>query len=203
MDKEEEEKIAKLSRKSAQKVMHVLAQEKKELLHMSEISIMLDNYDDIFSDFDPRPFSERALSDDFLFEAKKAVKDKPSGAIELRFLIPAHERDLKEESLIKKRLKNHFKKHAEISQKERKKTIKHGLLFVVSGIILMFLATLILAKNTESSFLTSFLIILLEPGGWFLFWEGLNVAIFESRKIKPEADFYERISKCEISFLSY
>ena len=53
--------------------------EQTALLKKSEISLSLDNYDDIFSDFDPRPFSQRALSDDFLIEAKKASRDKVSG----------------------------------------------------------------------------------------------------------------------------
>ena len=36
------------------------------------ISIVLDSYDDLFSDFDPRPYRIRALSDDFLLECKKS-----------------------------------------------------------------------------------------------------------------------------------
>ena len=35
------------------------------------ISLWIDSYDDIFSDFDPRPFSARNISDDFLYEVKK------------------------------------------------------------------------------------------------------------------------------------
>ena len=47
----------------------------KELLEKTQISLWLDDYADIFSDFDPRPFSQRALSDDFLNEAKKVVRE--------------------------------------------------------------------------------------------------------------------------------
>ena len=60
---------------------------KKKLLQLSEISLIIDTYDDIFSDFDPRPYSQRALSDDFLLEARKASKDKVSGTFELNFLV--------------------------------------------------------------------------------------------------------------------
>lgn len=48
----------------------------KEIIDKAEISLVLDTYDDIFSDFDPRPYGERALSSDFLDEAKKAARDK-------------------------------------------------------------------------------------------------------------------------------
>ncbi|PIU76093.1 hypothetical protein COS75_00785, partial [Candidatus Pacearchaeota archaeon CG06_land_8_20_14_3_00_35_12] len=83
--------------------------EKQKLLQMSEISLWLDHYDDIFSDFDPRPFSQRALSDDFLLEAKRASKEKISGAIEMQFLIPHDKRNKELENTIKKRLHDHFK----------------------------------------------------------------------------------------------
>ena len=83
---------------------------KGSLLAESEISLILDSYDDIFSDFDPRHFSERALSDDFLIEAKKAARDK-AGVYELRFLVPKQQRNFEHEHLIRMRLKEHFKKH--------------------------------------------------------------------------------------------
>src|SRR5690349_704077 len=51
--------------------------DQKALLIKSELSIWLDTYDDIFSDFDPRPLNERALSDDFLSEARKMARDTP------------------------------------------------------------------------------------------------------------------------------
>ena len=64
---------------------------KQELLAQGSISLLLDSYDDIFSDFDPRPFTHRAVSDDFLIEAKRAALDK-DGTLELRFLIPRQHR---------------------------------------------------------------------------------------------------------------
>ena len=33
------------------------------------VSLWLDTYEDIFSDFDPRPYGQRALSEDFVAEA--------------------------------------------------------------------------------------------------------------------------------------
>ncbi|MBI4652464.1 hypothetical protein HY745_14550 [Candidatus Desantisbacteria bacterium] len=79
------------------------------ILDMVQVSLQIDSYDDIFSDFDPRPFSERTLSDDFLLESKKAFREKESGRFELRFLIPIKERKLESEKIIKKRLTDHFK----------------------------------------------------------------------------------------------
>lgn len=177
--------------------------DKQQLLQMSEISLWLDTYDDIFSDFDPHPYSERALSEDLLVEAQRASRNKPSGKIEMRFLIPAAQRDTHKENMIKKRLKDHFKKHYHMTQKEYKNTIRQGYCFAAAGIILMLVATLTLFKYPEKGLLGSFLIVFFEPAGWYFFWEGLNLVIFDSKKQKPNLEFYEKMSKCEVSFYTY
>ena len=177
--------------------------ERQKLLQISEISLMLDTYDDIFSDFDPRPYSERSLSIDLLEEAERASKDKRGMHLELNFLIPLNIRNKSLEEIIKRRLKEHFRKHFNRLEKEKKDIIKKGLLFTFIGISVMFIATLMLHKNQGKTLLINFLIILFEPAGWFLFWEGLDQAIFESKKINPRLKFYEKMHKCHINFFSY
>ena len=177
--------------------------EKQKLLQMSEISLWLDTYDDIFSDFDPRPFAQRALSDDFLLEAKRASKEKISGAIEMQFLIPHDKRNKELENTIKKRLHDHFKRHHDLLHKEMKQITRQGFYFILFGVLLMFLATFILFRYEDKSLLINFLVILLEPGGWFLFWEGLGLIVFKTKERFPDLEFYEKMSKVEILFLSY
>ena len=50
--------------------------EKKVLLSKSELSIWLDSYDDIYSDFDSRQYLKRRVSEDFLYELKNAFRYK-------------------------------------------------------------------------------------------------------------------------------
>jgi len=198
--------MAKAGRKSVEKERQPgasAADREYKLLQMSEISLWLDTYDDIFSDFDPRPYSQRALSGDFLDEAKKASRDKASGTIELKLLIPGKKRSKKDENLVRRRLREHFSRHYVMLRKEKKDTIiREGFSFIALGIILMFIATLIMF-NEEKSLLANFLIIILEPGGWFLFWQGLDIVIFKSNSMKPDLEFYRKMSSCEISFYSY
>lgn len=174
----------------------------QNLLAKSEISLQIDTYDDIFSDFDPRPYSQRALSDDFLIESKKASHDKKD-TIELRFLIPRFQRKLEQEIIIKRRLREHFKKHVQEINQEYSNIIKQGLIFVFIGVIFMILTTFILIRNMGTSAILTFLSVLAEPAGWFLFWEGLNLTIFKSKVVKPDLEFYRKMSKTEIIFESY
>ena len=176
---------------------------KNQLLKKSEISLWVDNYDDIFSSFDPRPYSQKALSDDFLTEAKRASRDKVSGKIELSLLVPSHQRNLNEERIIKRRLKDHFKHHYDLLLKEYKKLNFQGIAFVLVGIIFMFIATYVYFHFGEKDLIISFVIILLEPAGWFTFWEGLNLIIFKPKNTQSDLDFYKKMSKGEISFLEY
>ena len=80
--------------------------------------------------------------------------------------------------------------------------MKKGTIFTVSGIIIMLIATVLLFKFKQEDFLTSFLLILLEPGGWFLFWEGLDLIIFGSKEKSPNLKFYKRMSVANIKFVS-
>ena len=169
----------------------------------SQISLWLDSYTDIFSDFDPRPYSQRALSHDFLSEVKRASSDKESGSMELSFLIDRKKRDSNLESIIRRRLKAHFKHHVELLKKEKDKTIIRGLLFSMVGVVLMFATTIILFRYEKGgNIIMSFLIVLLEPAGWFSFWEGLNTIFFESKNVNPELAFYRKMIDASINFRS-
>jgi len=177
--------------------------EKEKLLHLSEISLLLDTYEDIFSDFDPRSFSQRALSGDFLLEAQRASRESGKGTITLKLLIPKDKRNESSEAMIKKRLKEHFKKHSARIGKEIRDMVKNGMVFAALGTIVMLAASLVLFFYATASIFSSFLVVFLEPAGWFFFWEGLYQAMFESKKMKPDFEFYKKMAKCEISFHPY
>jgi hypothetical protein len=170
-------------------------------LNKSGIYLWLDSYNDIFSDFDSRPYNKRATSSDFLEEAKRASMDKED-KINLQLFLPAEKRDVHNEKVIKDRLHEHFRRHHHMLQEEAKNIKKKGFYFVLAGIALMFMATLILFKYTDTQLITSFLVVFLEPAGWFLFWEGLNLILFESKRKHKDLMFYKKMSNSTIQFFS-
>lgn len=174
-------------------------EEKYRIFETSEISILTKTYDDIFSDFDPRHYSQRSLSEDFLSEAKRACCDK-NGGLQLRFLVPHGQRSTDKEIIIKKRLHDHFRRHHEMIESEKKKTRKKGLMLTFLGIAMLLLATYIQPTEAQN-FFTRLLFVALEPTSWFVAWYGLD-RIFSIRH-NPDADFYRKMSKCEILFFSY
>lgn len=175
----------------------------KALLDLSEVSLALDTYDDIFSDFDPRPYNHRAISEDLLKAADRACRDKPFGEVEIRFMVPKKIRDKKKEEVIKKRLIEHFKRHHMLTHKDKNKVIKIGLSFIFVSIFVMYFAAFFFFEKMNTDLLSRFLFVLLEPAGWFLFWEGLDLLIFEAKKKNPEVIFYDKMSKADIEFIEY
>lgn len=207
MRKEEkrEEEISRLAwadDMSKEEMQNFIKHEKEKLKNSSEIGIALTTYNDIFSSFDPRPYTEKALSDDFIEEAKKASEVK-SKDVELRLLMPSSKRNTQEETAIKKRLKEYFKKHSDAARKEVNSIIGKGVIFIFFGVLFMVIAAFFLHTLANPGFLVKFLLILFEPGGWFFFWEGLSLIVFETKTKTPNAKFFEKMSQSKINFYSY
>ncbi len=180
----------------------VKGQQVKELLQKSEVSLWLDHYDDIFSDFDPRPYSQRAISDDFVKEAKKVTREIKPGVLELRFLVPANHQKAEHENMIRKRLREHFRKHADIMKGEQKAAVRKGSMVTVTGFLLLIIAAWV-HHNSGESFLWSLITVVLEPAGWFTIWTGLDAILFKSKQNLPEMEFYDKMSRAEIKFDTY
>lgn len=171
-------------------------------LAMSEISLLLHSYDDIFSDFDPRSYSQRALSEDFLSELKRASIDKSSGPLQLRFMIAKDKHDTEKEAVIKKRLRSHFRRHYEMLLKQKAKIKNDGVLYTLIGAMMILLATFIYPDQT-SGFLSRMLFVILEPTGWFVSWYGLERIFRMPEQLVNDSEFYSKMATAEIIFIGY
>ncbi|OHA96315.1 MAG: hypothetical protein A3J09_02675 [Candidatus Zambryskibacteria bacterium RIFCSPLOWO2_02_FULL_51_21] len=171
-----------------------------------EIALQLDNYDDLFSVFDNRPYSKRALSVDFLDEVRRASLDKSDEKLELVISMPKELRSEAHDQTIKERLSDHFHKHYKRLQVEKRRIMRLGFLMVFLGLVSMVGATFVISKNSDAqSFGYSFLLILLEPAAWFLLWEGMDQIIFNSQSLKHDLEFYRKMSLSHerVHFQSY
>jgi hypothetical protein len=161
-----------------------------------EVLLILGSYEDIFSDFDPRPHSQKAISGDFLLECKNASLDKDK--VKLKLFVPKQKRNLKEEIKIKKRLKEHFGKHFREKKKEIRKIRMQGAFWAVIGSLMMLLSAFLISM--QGSFLLHLLMTLVQPAGWFFLWEGLGKILIVPLEKKPDYSFYKKMAGAEISF---
>ena len=177
----------------------------KDILNKTEVSLILDTYDDIFSDFDPRPFNERALSEDFLAEAKRATRDKNDG-FELCFMIPRNVRNKAQEDLIRQRLKEHFKRHYKSAKKTLSKYRRNAILLITIGVIIGLIDALTLSTSTTfdlNMLLTETLGIVLTPMSWFSIWTGIEHLVYSPRAEVTDEAFYKKMQNTQISFSEY
>jgi len=166
----------------------------------NDITLLLDSYNDIFSSFDPRPYSEKSLSDDFIIECKKAAIDKEESKIKLILSVPEEKRKVIDEIKIKKRLSEHFARHFKINKKEIIDIKKKGALWFLIGTALMLIGAFTKSFN---GFAFNLLNIMIEPAGWFSFWEGLGKIFITADEKTPNYIFYKKMDKAAIYFISH
>lgn len=168
---------------------------------LREIAIVIDVYDDIFSDFDPRPYHERELSDDFLKEIQRRYLEDKRGRFEVRFTIPSTERDTKEEALIKRRLREHFAFMVKHETDAIKHTQQRGYLYVLIGALVLIgdaLAFGFLGETISYHLLS----VMLVPAGWYGMFTGIGKVIDEPFEALNRKKLYEKFEKANYVFLS-
>lgn len=173
----------------------------KDSRQKAKISLWLDDYDNLFSDFDPRSFSHRELSDDFLNEAMKFTTEAEFGKIILIFLIPTSKRNITLEKVVKVRMHNEFQKRLNHLAKEKKKMRRKGYSLGLFGVLLMIMATVVASYGQGIFF--KILLVILEPAGWFTAWYGLDHIFYFSQEEKRKFEFYHKLSEAEFKFDVY
>lgn len=165
-----------------------------------QISIMLDTYDDIFSDFDPRGYAERELSTDFTNEMNKRYRTSRTGRIEVRFTLPEKERRKEDEEKIVKRIKQYFAWRVKESSREISNARKKAAGFIIAGITITLLYG-VLSEYYDVSSPNYFFEILL-VAGWFLMWTGLEKFFLGAQHQKKDVEESEKFRKAEYMFFS-
>lgn len=170
-------------------------------LSYRDLNFWIDSYDDLFSDFDPRPYSERVISDDFLLELNKLTEEKEGLVKTVCFQIPAKMRDEKTEALIMNRLVNGFENQYGRFSRALNASRRNGILMAICGAAALMVAVFITSLG-EHTLWQSALKILFEPAGWFLIWTGLDKLYLGGKPIKRKRDFYALLEKSKVKFVS-
>ena len=179
-----------------------LEKKEQELFVRSEISLVIRDYDEIFSDFDPRPYSHRSLSFDFMDEMRRAVREADTEGFELRILLPVSKMNSEKEAVIKSRLRDHIKKHSSMLEKEAWQRMKRGIFIALIGFLMMGFA-LYLRSSEKLGLFYDILYIFFEPGGWFTMWTGLDLIFAFASEKNRDLEFYKKMTKADIHFSHY
>lgn len=168
------------------------------------VMVAIDDYEDIFSDFDTRPFSERSLSDDFLKELSHRTLETPKGELELVLALPKALRKEKDEATIKNRLRKHFKE--EIRKLEEKRVFKRrkGAVYLsIAAIALTLEALLIEQAEHISKIVFALAQAIVLPAGWFTAYTGLEKIVQPYEEDAGDYIFFRKMLAASYTFVSY
>ncbi|MFO1470098.1 MAG: hypothetical protein U1F27_03535 [Turneriella sp.] len=173
----------------------------KRLSRSTQVGLSIDSYDDLFSDFDPRSYKERQLSEDFLAELRRFFFDKNPESLDLVFLIPARRRSNPTEATIKRRLHIYFqKKNREIAAGIRHAKSRNWIKVAIS--VLLMVCTGYISTKAGQIVWMNIVKVIVEPASWFLFWTSLEQLLISRRSAEREIRYFHRLSECKIVFLS-
>ncbi len=161
------------------------------------VTLALDSYDDLFSDFDVRDYGQRALSRDFLEELNMRFrKSKASSGSDILLLLPAALRSSDEETLIVGRLASFFaERSAHYARSDRRVALASaGMVLVGLGLLLG--ANLVARRLPALDLFNEFLLI----PAWFFVWNGLERFLHNREAVGAKRRYYEALSGSRVSF---
>jgi hypothetical protein len=159
-----------------------------------EIVITLESYNDIFDDFDPRPFNERSLSADFVNILHERIKKVDfSTHMTIILTVPKKQRSENEEKIIEGRLKEHFKNSVESWENKGKEIIETSIKDILVGLAIY------VGGGMIDSYIHVLRQYLLIPA-WFVTWRAVELLIIDYPKTGAKKQFYRYIGNAMIVF---
>lgn len=166
---------------------------------MAELSLWLDHYNDIYSDFDSRHYLKRRVSEDFLYELRHALKNREEKIHELLLFLPEKSRNENHEKDIVENLKQFFKTRYQTQAGRCRTKFNRGVLFGLIGITIMVINSFLVFKSFDSWPVVAIGVVF-EPAGWFLLWASFDFIFNDWKEMKNEREFFRELSAINIHF---
>jgi hypothetical protein len=173
---------------------------KQRLDDINAISIAIDTYDDIFSDFDPRDLTQRDLSEDFITELTRRHRQDIKGKYDVVIVAPKSIEDPAAEKKIISRINRYFNQRYKRYAKSISELRKRGSIYIILGMaLLMVLALLTYYKKLDTLMLEVIGIVFM-PLGWFGIWEGFSKIVDLPFRLESDTQVYRKLSKADYKF---
>ncbi len=164
------------------------------------IEVGLEDYGDIYDQWDPAPFKKRFIQEEFNEFIITSVEDIPrSNNIILVLYLPETKMDPKKEGAVKAAYEN-FYLYAAAKEKRNMADIRNKtLMYLFLSFSLLGIGYLYLNETTHIA-----LNIVREGifiGGWVFLWESITNIFITGRDLKSRMNLYKRIYLSEIRFV--
>jgi len=164
------------------------------------IEIALDQYTDIFNEWDPAPFKRREIDPDLTLYLEGCSEEIPLRyPIELCFMIPSHLRNEVMEQECRGGLKNCFSFRIYFLKKDLKQVNLRILNYTMAGFLFLWIGRNLPGYDSDIVWLT----VLIEGifiGGWVFIWEAVSLFFFTNLELYHRYQIYKRLWGAEIIF---
>ena len=164
------------------------------------IEVALNQYADIFNEWDSTPFKRRDLDPDLRLYLEESSDEIPfKYPIELYFTIPAGTRDERIEKEAEDGIKNSFISKRYFLGKKMKQTNMQTFRFVLVGFVFLWVAKTFSGWRAEAN-LQSILLEGLAISGWVFLWEAVSLFFFTNRELHHLYYTYKRLQNAPVLF---
>ncbi len=164
------------------------------------IEVALDNYEDIFNEWDPAPFKRRDIDPDlrtFFEECSEEISLKHKIAV--AFFLPKGEIDMEKQQKCVEGLHNFFRFNKYLSEKEIVRSWRSALKHFLIGMLFLVIAVLF-EHQFEKDVLFDILGQGLFIGGWVFVWEAVSTIAFKHHELQYGILEWERFLDAPIVF---
>jgi hypothetical protein len=168
--------------------------------HRYMIEIALDQYEDIFNEWDPAPFKRREIDADLELYLEGSVEEIPSRyPIELCFTLPQGQRNPALEEETRKGIRRFFGFKIHFLSLELRRVTLRILNYLFFGFLLLWVGNTYPGDDSTQDWA----ILLAEGiiiGGWVLLWEAVSLFSFTSLEMYQRHRVYSRLLQAPVFF---
>jgi hypothetical protein len=160
-----------------------------------DVIVALNGYDDIFDDFDPQAYVERAISADFMDALGKRMANlNRKERVNIMLTLPYYRRVIKDEKVIKERLAEHFWNMARHWEERESEARDQSVAMMAIGLLVFSIGQFLI--HEYFSFFDELIII----PAWFLTFYGLDKYLFDVPKNTSKKGFFESLKGAKVTF---
>jgi len=163
------------------------------------IEVSLDDYNDIYDEWDPSPFRKRDIEDEFDDFIVNSSEDIPfKFDISIVLYLPKSKLDPKKEATLKAAYQNYYNYAFERIHKQKLNLHKRTISYLFLSVFLLSTGYFFF-KETPSIFFN----VLHEGiliGGWVFLWEFFTNIFIKTRDLQTTYKLYKRLYHAEIRF---
>lgn len=164
------------------------------------IEVLLDDYDDVYNEWDPSPFKRRFIEEEFNEFILTSAEDIPKNFnLIIVLYLPEGVKDIEKERAVNLAYENYYLYAIEKEEKGWNILWKKNIFYLIFSIILLGIAYIYL--NETDVIVLNLIREGIFIGGWVFLWEFITNTFFIRREYQNRIKLFKRLYLSDIRFI--